>query len=59
MLNDSVYAERWTAKRKWYADHGVVEHPATGKEILVSTEDDAAGGINNQRIAQLIDELFD
>ena len=59
MLNDSVYAERWTAKRKWYADHGVVEHPATGREILVSIEDDAAGGINNQRIARLIDELFD
>jgi hypothetical protein len=58
MLNDSVYAARWKAKRKWYADHGVVEHPATGKEILVWTEDDPSGGINNQRIGQLIDELF-
>lgn len=58
MLNDSVYAKRWTAKREWYAEHGVVEYPEAGKEILVSTEDDAVGGINNQRIAQLIDELF-
>ena len=58
MLNDSVYAKRWQAKRKWYANHGVVEHPSSGKEILVSTEDDAVGGINTQRIAQLIDELF-
>ena len=30
MLNDSVYAERWEAKRKWYADHGVVEYPEPG-----------------------------
>jgi hypothetical protein len=58
MLNDSVYAARWKAKRKWYTDHGVVEYPAAGKEILVWTEDDAVGGINNQRIGQLIDELF-
>ena len=54
----SSYAKRWDAKRKWYADHGVVEYPATGKEILVSTEDDAVGGINNQKIAALLDELF-
>ena len=27
MLNDSVYAKRWEQKRRWYADHGVVEHP--------------------------------
>jgi hypothetical protein len=58
MLNDSVYAERWAAKRKWYADHGVAEYPATGADMLVSTEDDAAGGINNAKIAALIDELF-
>jgi ATP-dependent exoDNAse (exonuclease V) alpha subunit len=58
MLNDSVYAKRWLAKRKWYANHGVVEHPSSGKEILVSTEDDAVGGINTQRIAQLIEDLF-
>jgi hypothetical protein len=58
MLNDSVYAKRWAAKRKWYAKHGVVEHPATGNEILVSSKDDAAGGINTQEIAQIMDELF-
>jgi AAA domain/UvrD-like helicase C-terminal domain len=58
MLNDSVYAKRWQAKRKWYADHGVVEYPALGKEILVSTEDDAVGGINTQQIALMIDGLF-
>src|SRR5215475_3978110 len=48
MLNDSVYAKRWEAKREWYSDHGVVEHPASAKQILVSSEDDPAGGINNQ-----------
>jgi hypothetical protein len=58
MLNDSVYAKRWEAKRKWYADHGVAEHPASGSQILVSTEDDAAGGIDNAKIAALIDGLF-
>ena len=46
------------AKRRWYADHGVVEHPQAGREILVSTRDDPVGGINNQQIARLIDELF-
>ena len=58
MLNDSVYAERWAAKRKWYADHGVLEYPASGSRLLVCTEDDRAGGINNQRTAQIIDALF-
>jgi hypothetical protein len=58
MLHDSVYASRWEAKQRWYADHGVVEYPATGKNILVSTRDDAVGGINTQRIAELIGQLF-
>ncbi len=58
MLNDSVYAKRWEKKRGWYSDHGVVEHPASGNQVLIWTEDDAAGGINNLEIAGLIDELF-
>jgi hypothetical protein len=58
MLNDSVYAERWEAKRQWYADHGVVKYPEPGAQVLVSTEDDAVGGINTAEIAALIDELF-
>lgn len=58
MLNDTVYAERWCAKRAWYGDHGVVEYPATGPQILVSTKDDPAGGINTRLIAQIIDELL-
>jgi len=58
MLNDSVYAQRWDAKRDWYSRHGVVEYPAPGSEVLVSSEDDAAGGIDNAKIAALIDELF-
>jgi hypothetical protein len=59
MLNDSVYAERWKAKRHWYAQHGVVEHPGNGPQLLVWTVDDATGGIDNQQIARLIDELFE
>jgi hypothetical protein len=58
MLNDSVYAKRWEAKRKWYAEHGVVEYPASGNQLLVSTEDDAAGGISGAEIAARIDELL-
>lgn len=58
MLNDSVYAKRWEAKCKWYSGHGVVEHPGSGGQVLVSTEDDAAGGIDNAKIAALIDELL-
>lgn len=58
MLNDSAYARRWEEKRQWYARHGVVEYPATGREVLVSTRDDEMGGINSQQIAALIDELF-
>jgi hypothetical protein len=27
----------WKAKRKWYVDHGVVEYPATGDEMLVTS----------------------
>lgn len=57
MLNDSVYAERWAAKRQWYLDHGVVEHPATGPRVLACTRDDEAGGIDNKAIVSLIDEL--
>jgi len=58
MLNDSVYAKRWEAKRRWYASHGVVEHPASGSQLLISTEDDPAGGIDGAKIAALIDQLF-
>jgi hypothetical protein len=58
MLNDSVYEQRWQAKRRWYADHGVVEYPRAGRLVLVSTRDDEVGGINAQEIARLIDELL-
>lgn len=58
MLNDSVYAARWDAKRKWYRDHGVAEHPAPTRQILIWTRDDAAGGINTAEIAALIDEVL-
>jgi hypothetical protein len=58
MLGDSVYAERWERKRQWYSDHGVVEYPASGESVLVWTRDDEHGGIDNQQIAALIDELF-
>jgi hypothetical protein len=58
MLGDSVYAERWAAKRAWYAAHGVVEHPAPGPRVLVWTRDDEAGGIDASAISTLIDALF-
>ena len=58
LLNDPVYAERWEAKRKWYAAHGVVEYPATGPAVLVWSRDEPSGGINSQEIVEKIDRLF-
>jgi hypothetical protein len=58
MLGDSVYRERWEAKRRWYAEHGVVTHPESGSHVLVSTEDSPAGGLDAARVGRLIDELF-
>ncbi len=58
LLADPVYAERWVAKRKWYADHGVVSYPADGSTVLVCSSDDAGGGIDNQAIVTTIEALF-
>jgi hypothetical protein len=58
MLGDTVYVERWRAKRRWYCDHGVVEYPENGDQTLVWIADDVGGGINNQRIAELLDQPF-
>jgi hypothetical protein len=58
MLGDPVYAKRWEDKRRWYADHGITEYPGQASSILVWSQDDPAGGINNQEIAATIDALF-
>jgi hypothetical protein len=64
MLHDSVYAERWEQKMKWYAAQGIfppdAQHPQGGANgLLVWTRDDEHGGIDNQQIAKLIGELFE
>jgi hypothetical protein len=63
LLHDSVYAERWDRKLGWYAAQGILpadsQHPNGGANgLLVWTRDDKQGGIDNRRIADLIDTLF-
>jgi hypothetical protein len=58
MLNDPVYKRRWEQKQQWYARHGVARHPEPGDRVLVSTYDDAKGGLDVAKVKALIDVLF-
>lgn len=63
LLHDTVYAQRWDRKLRWYAAQGIFpadhQHPDGGANgLLVWTRDDEYGGINNLQIAALIDKLF-
>ena len=63
MLGDHEYARRWEAKRRWYAEHDILErspeHPDGGPAgMLVWTADDKRDGIDIPAIKAYADELF-
>jgi hypothetical protein len=52
MLKLPRYAEQWKAKEAWYKSHGIASagDPGATFGILVTSEDDARGGIDSQEI---------
>lgn len=61
LLGDPAYRARWERKREEYLEDGIVRF-APGIEadrILIETSDDASGGLDAQRIAEIISLAFD
>ena len=54
MMTDPQYKKRWEDKRKFYEKNGIVE----GKNLIV-TYDDEKGGLDSDKIQQIIQETFD
>lgn len=51
MMNDPDYVERWERKKRWYAEHGIVED----ENLIVSNE---KGGWDSTKIVELINKYF-
>ena len=54
MMTDPQYKKRWEDKKKFYEKNGIVE----GKNLIV-TYDDEKGGLDSDKIQQIIKETFD
>lgn len=53
MLGDAKYSKRWQEKKALYEKHGIVE----GDNLIV-TEDDLNGGIDSEKIEEIIQKNF-
>jgi hypothetical protein len=63
LLHNPDYAARWQRKLAAYRAAGIIPHDEIGDDeevqgILISTRDDAKGGIDAQAIASLIKEVL-
>lgn len=60
MMHDPSYAERWKRKLAWYRALKILPYEQGGGKggILVETRDGKQGGIDCEKIASLIDEIF-
>jgi hypothetical protein len=60
MLHVPQYAEKWEAKRQWYLEQGVLAYEEDDglSDILVTTRDDERGGLDLQRVEEILEDLF-
>lgn len=60
LLHDATYERRWQRKLDWYRAHGVLPREEGGgpNGLLVTSRDDARGGIDSAAIDALIQEVF-
>lgn len=60
MLHDPTYGARWQQKLAWYREQGILPHAEGGgpNGRLVTSEDDARGGIDSGEIVRLVTEVF-
>ena len=56
MMDVPEYRERWEAKLKWYAEHGILPHEDGGgrQGTLIVTEETKDSGIDTQYVDRLI-----
>lgn len=56
MMDDPEYRERWEAKLKWYAEHGILPYEDGGgrQGTLIVTEETKDSGIDTQYVDRLI-----
>ena len=60
MLSDDDYRRRWSEKKKWYSERGILSREDGGGPAgtLITTEDSAEGGIDSAHVSALIRDLF-
>ena len=60
MLSDDDYRRRWSEKREWYRERGILSREDGGGPAgtLITTEDSAEGGIDSAHVSALITDLF-
>lgn len=60
MMRVPSYRERWLRKLEWYREQGILPYTEGGgpNGVLVTSEDDAQGGIDSGHIERLIDEVL-
>lgn len=56
MMDNPKYRERWEAKLKWYAEHGILPYEDGGgrQGTLIVTEETKDSGIDTQYVDRLI-----
>ena len=61
MLDDPAYRSRWERKRNEYLQEDIVlfAPDLDADRILIETSDDSGGGLDAQRIAELIRSAFE
>lgn len=60
MLHVPTYRKRWEDKLAWYRENGILPHDEGGgpNGTLIITRDDPNGGIDSERITQLLDDVL-
>jgi ATP-dependent exoDNAse (exonuclease V) alpha subunit len=60
MMRNPSYKRRWKEKLTWYLKQGILpwEEDGESSSILLVTQDDERGGIDVERIEELIDEVL-
>lgn len=60
MTHDPSYHRRWTAKKEWYRENGVLplEQGGGPAGTLLATEDEPGGGINASALNEYITRVF-
>ncbi|MCY4063264.1 MAG: ATP-dependent RecD-like DNA helicase [Chloroflexi bacterium] len=60
MLHVPQYKQKWEAKKAWYLEQGILpyEEDDGDSDILVTSKEDQNGGLDMQRIDQILQNLF-